>query len=290
MRNAGTSHAGTQGHRFSAPLTPGHRDGLGERWSTVLAADGTHVELLQLRSEVTGTPGFEDALRQRMAQLKALKDPTFAVVREISRDDSGLTLVSTRIVGQRLSEFTARDLPAAKRPALVLRALQRATRALAALERVAPEVTHGAVTLERIVVTPRGGIGITEPVFGSALQGLALRPEELFLQFGLLAPPAKNGQAAFDARTTVMQLGAVALAVLLERPVTLREFEHSCDILIDEFVTKASAANASSALIAPLRAWLKRALQLETPRFRAAAEAETGLTEALATAGAAATA
>jgi len=289
MTNADTSHAGTQGIRFGAPLKPGRRDGLGERWSTVLTADGSHVELLELRAEAATAPGFEAALRDQIAQLKSFKDPAFATVRELYRDGEILTIVSALVPGQRLSELTPRDVPKARRPALVARLLQQATPALAALERVAPGVTHGALTTDRILVTPRGGICITDYVFGSALHGLALWPEDLFLQFGLLAPAQEDGQAAFDTRTTVMQLGAVALSLLLERPVSLQDFDHGLDALIDEFVTKASAVSTPSALITPLRTWLEAALQVSAPGYASAADAEKGLTQALAAAGAAAT-
>src|SRR6478735_1598415 len=132
---------------------------------------------------------------------------------------------------------------------------------------------------------PGAAVCITEYVFGPALDQLALWPEELFLQFGLLAPAGEDGQAAFDARTTVMQLGAVALSVLLERPVTLHDFDHRLDALVEEFVTNASAARTPSLLITPLRTWLRRALQLDAPGYASALEAENGLTQVLAAAG-----
>jgi len=285
MRNAGTSHPGTSGNRFSAPPTPGRPDGLGERWSAIAGHDGSPVELLHLRSEVSSAPGFEGALRDRVARLKGFTHPAFAPVRDLYQEDADLALVSSRVPGQPLSELTARDVPHSKRPALVARVLQQATSALAALERAAPGVTHGALTADRILVTPGGTICITEYVFGSALEQLALWPEELFLQFGLLAPAGEDGQAAFDARTTVLQLGAVALSVLLERPVTLQDLDHRLEALIGEFVTNASAARTPSRLIAPLRTWLGHALQVSAPGYASSAEAEKGLTQVLAAAG-----
>ena len=136
-----------------------------------------------------------------------------------------------------------------------------------------------------LLVTPGGGICITEYVFSSALEQLALWPEELFLQFGVLAPAGEDGQAVFDARTTVIQLGVVALSVLLERSLTLQDFDHRLEELVEEFVTNASGARKPSLLIAPLRTWLRHALQLTDPGYASAAEAEKGLAQALAAAG-----
>jgi len=285
MRNTSSSHAGTPGNRFSAPPTPGRADGLGERWWAVAGSDGSPVELLHLRNEVSTTPGFEEALRECVAKVKRFTHPAFAPVRDLYQEDADLALVSVRVSGQPLAELTPRDLPRSKRPAIVARILQQTTGALAALERSAPGVTHGALTADRIFVTPGGAVCITEYVFGPALDQLALWPEELFLQFGLLAPAGEDGQAAFHARTTVMQLGAVALSVLLERPVTLHDFDHRLDALVEEFVTNASAARTPSLLITPLRTWLRRALQLDAPGYTSASEAENGLTQALAAAG-----
>jgi len=288
MRNVGTPQAGIEGSRFSLPLIPALRDGFGERWFTTLAADGTRIELLQLHRELVGARGFEESLRGRIAQLKGFTNPAFPSVLDLYQDNSTLTLVSTRGSGQRLSELTVRDFPRANRPILVARMLQNATDALAALENVAPGVTHGALTPDRILVTPEGEICITEHVFGSALQELALWPEELFLQFGVLASTAADGQATFDPRTTVMQLGTVALSVLLERPVTLDDFDHDLNTLIDELATNGSAASAPAPLIDALRTWLERALQVNAPGYLSAVEARAGLPQVLAAAGPAA--
>ena len=285
MRNASSSHAGPPGNRFSAPPTPGRADGLGERWWAVAGSDGSPVELLHLRNEVSSAPGFEEALRECIAKVKRFTHPAFAPVRDLYQEDADLALVSVRVSGQPLAELTPRDVPRSKRPAIVARILQQTTGALAALERAVPGVTHGALTADRIFVTPGGAVCITEYVFGPALDQLALWPEELFLQFGLLAPAGEDGQAAFDARTTVMQLGAVALSVLLERPVTLHDFDHRLDALVEEIVTNASAARTPSLLITPLRTWLRRALQLDAPGYASALEAENGLTQVLAAAG-----
>src|SRR4051812_22167970 len=287
VRNATAPKTGANSNRFSTPLTPGRHDGLGERWSTTDTTDSTPVDLLQLRSELADAPGFEEALIERVAQLNGFRQASFAPVREVYQEGARLTVVSARASGQRVSELSGSKLPKAKRPAFVARLLQKATPALAALDAVAPGLTHAALTADRMLVTPQGGVCITEHVFGSALQQLALWPEELFLQLGLLAPAEEDGQAALDARTTVMQLAAVSLSILRERSITLDEFEHRLPALVEEFATE---AGTSSPLVAPLRTWLQRALQIGDSRYSSAAEAEAGLKKLFAAAGPAAAA
>jgi hypothetical protein len=259
--------------RFGGPLTPGLVDRLGERWTTVDAVDSSPLELLRFRPEVATAPGFEDALRERVKLLNNFKDLSFATVRDIVKEGDRLTLISTRIPGQRLSDIASK-ISKTKRIAFVTRLLRDVTRALSALEAVAPGVTHGALTADRIIVTSDGRACVTEYVLASALQELALWPEELWTDFGLLARPDQEGEAVFDPRTTVVQLGVVALSVLLARPITLQDFEQRRPALLDEFT--ALASNAPPSTTTPLRQWLEHALQLGADPYRTAAEAEAG--------------
>lgn len=283
LTTAAASHA--TGDRFSSPLIPGRQDGLGDRWTTT-AGDKSAVELLRIRSEVAATPGFADALRERVEQLTPFKDLAFATIRGLYEDGPELTIVATRVSGQRLSELTGRRIPPVKRPAFVARLLRKATGALAALEAIGPGVTHGAVTADRILLTPNGGVCLTEYAFASALQQLALWPEELFLQFGLLAPAEEHGQASFEPQTSVMQLAAVALSVLLDQPITHDDFEHRLPALID--AVGATGSGTSSLLIRPLETWLEHALHVRDAGYASAGEAEAALKQLLAAAGPAA--
>ena len=273
---AGASPSNAAASRFTGPLAAGPVDGLGERWTTADATDA--VELLRFRGEVATAPGFEEALRERAAALADFADPGFAAIREVVQDGDHLTLVSTRVAGQRLSDLLAR-IPRGKRVSFVTRLLRDATRALSELEAVASGITHAALTADRILITPEGRVCITEHALASALQELALWPEELWTEFGLLARADANGEAVFDSRTTVMQLGAVALSVLLSRQITLQDVEHRLPALLEEF--GALTANGSSVVAAPLREWLDRALQLNAHPYASALEAEAGLRDLL---------
>ena len=280
-------HAGATGARFTSPLIPGRRDGLGERWLTTVS-DGSAVELLRIDSEVTVTPGFEEALRDRVGQLASFKDLAFATIRELYQDGANLMLVSTRVSGERLSELTGRGIAPGKRPAFVARLVRKVLGALSALEAVEPGVTHGALTPDRILLSANGGVCVTEYAFGSALPQLSLWPEELFIQFGLLAPPDEHGQAAFEPRTSVMQLAAIALSVLLDRSITLEDFEHRLPALVAALGD--AGTGTSSLLIRPLETWFGYAFHLRGVGYATAAEAEDGFRQLLAFEGPAASA
>ena len=264
------------GSQFTGPLSPGQVDGLGERWTTADAPDP--LELLRFRSEVATAPGFEEALRARVSALTAFKDPAFAAIREVVQDGEYLTLVTTRVAGQKLSEISTR-VSKGKRAAFVTRLLRDATRTLSALESVGAGITHGAITADRILVTPDGRIVITEHALGSAMQELALWPEELWTEFGLLARADEDGEAVFDQRTTVMQLAMVALSILLSRQLTLQDFEHRLSTLLEEF--SGLPSSASSALAAPLRDGLQHALQQGVSNYASASDADAGLRKLL---------
>ena len=279
LNTAGASRPSAAGSRFAGPLTPGRVDGLGERWTT---ADAEPVELLRFRDEVASAPGFEQALRDRVATLATFKDPAFAAVREVISDAGHLTLVTTRVTGQPVSGLASR-ISKSKRLTFVTRLLRDVTRALAALETAGAGVTHGALTADRIILTPEGRVCIVEDALGSALQELALWPEELWTEFGLLARADEDGEAIFDPRTTVMQLGVIALSVLLSRTVTLHDFEQGLPQLLEEF--SGLQAGSSSLVATPLREWLARALQSRPDSYASAADAEVGLRTLLAALG-----
>jgi hypothetical protein len=280
LNTAGASRSNPAESSFSGPLSPGRVDGLGERWTT--ADSSEPLELLRFRGEVATAPGFEPALRERVKVLAEFKDLTFAAVRDVVQDGPHLTLVTTRVAGQPLSDLSTK-ISKGKRVTFVTRLLRDATRALAALEAVGSGVTHAAITADRILITPEGRVCITEHALASALQELALWPEELWTEFGLLARADQEGEAVFDSRTTLMQLAVVALSVLLSRSLTLQDFEHRLPALLEEF--SALSLNPPSVVAGPLRAWLERALQLGTDPFASAADAEAGLKQLLAALG-----
>src|SRR5262249_57023013 len=61
-----------------------------------------------------------------------------------------------------------------------------------------------------------------------------------------------------DRRTDIVQLGLVALSVLLGRRVTPDEYPRKLDALLDEFAE--TSGRRSPTLVGPLRRWLVEAL------------------------------
>jgi hypothetical protein len=118
---------------------------------------------------------------------------------------------------------------------------------------------------------------IVEHVLGTALECLQRPPNRLWLDFGVLAPETDLGAGRFDQRTDVIQLGWIVLSALVGRRLTSAEYPQRVEGLFDEFVR--SAGPRSPALVAALRHWLERALQVKGEPFASAMEAADALFE-----------
>jgi hypothetical protein len=259
-------------------------DGLGERHLVVDRAHET-VEMLCLRSELTSVPSFEFALRERVSRLAAFRHTCYGQVRSVERlKDSGstLALVSDATNGVRLSEILAfaerENVPLDIDAALCL--LRQLVPAVAMLHENAPDVSHGAIAAERIVVTPAAHIVLVEHVLGSALEQLRL-PVDRYWKELRVALPRTGGTPKFDHRADVTQLGVVALSLILGRPLVDDEYPAR----LGEAVSGAWAMSARGGLEplpAGLRAWLACALQLDTKNaFESAVQAQDELERVL---------
>jgi hypothetical protein len=254
---------------------PGHADGFGDR---LLMFDNTStpsLELLRFHRDLSASPGFEEALRERVRRLNAFHHSAFSSVRAVQYLDDGaaLALVSVHAQGQRLSELFEQRPRKGLSPAIVTWLLRELTPALAALQEESEDVAHGALTPDRIVLTSEGRLCIVEHVLGSALLSLNRAPVTLWRDFSIFAPADANGMARLDAATDVAQLAAVALSMLLARPVTLQEFQLRLPALLDEF-SEAASTPAVAHHVSPLRHWLERALQVSGSGYRSALDAE----------------
>jgi hypothetical protein len=242
---------------------------------------GGEIETLLLCPALAEAEFTETALIARAAQLAAFSHPAFAPVRRIERaagTGSGLAIVSAAVPGVRLSEMLrnaqGRQVPPDLDAACFI--LAQVATALADLHRHSRDLSHGAIGPERIVIGQEGRAVIVEPVLAPALEQLQLARTRLWAEFRVPVPPVA-GTARFDQVTDVMQLGVLALALVLGRPVRRDEYPKR----LHDLMLEASAPGASSdrqALLRSLRAWIHRTLQLE-PRsaFRTAAEAAPAL-------------
>ena len=258
--------------------TPGRSDGFGDRLLMFDNTDAVSLELLRFRRELAVSPGFDNALREGVERLSRFRHAAFAEIRAVVYlNEHDLTLVSVHMPGQRLSELPTGKLRKGLHPAIVTWIIREITPALAALHSSGPAAAHGALSADRIVFTPEGRLCLVEHPLGAALQRLGQSPAALWHEFGLLTIGDERGLARMDARNDVVQLGTVALSMLLGRAITLTDFQTNLPSLLDEF--SAMAAASPSAFAAPLRVWLEHALQLSPHPYRSAADAQEGLKE-----------
>src|SRR5262245_39945801 len=145
----------------------GHSDALGDR---LLMFDNTSApswEILRFKPSLARHSGFEAAIRDEVARVGQFRHPAFPIVRPIQELglEDGLAVVSTFAPGLRLSE-------ALKKPRSVtfaVRMIRQLAPALAALQDHGVGIVHGALNVERIVVTAEGGLMIREHMIGAAL-------------------------------------------------------------------------------------------------------------------------
>jgi hypothetical protein len=260
-------------------------DGIGRR---VRSADptGKDVETLLLCRELSEAASTETALIARAGRLAAFTHPSFAQVLRVERFHGalgGLAVVSAAVPGIRLSEvlrhghrkWVAADLDATRC------LLEQITGALADFHRHSRDLAHGAIGPERIVVRPDGRAVIVEHVLAPALEQLQMGRTPLWTQFRVPVP-AVAGTTRFDQMTDVMQLGVLALALMLGRPIRRDEYPHQLQGLLTE-VSAPDPLGERQTMSRALRSWILRTLQFESrSSFRTAAEAATAFEAVLA--------
>jgi hypothetical protein len=257
-------------------------DGLGVRVRLAEKA-GEELEVLRLTPEFVSVPAFEFALRERVGRLANFRHAYYARVRRVDRLDNGsvLGIVSEHASGVRLSHVLAiaehHKLDLDINAALCL--LRQLVPAIAMLHQNAREVAHGALAAERILITPHARVVITDYVLGSAIDQLRLSRERLWRDLRIAVPPGA-GTPRLDHRADVMQVGAVALSLVLGRRLGKDELRFLPDLVGG--ATENTALGDRAPISAALRQWLLRSLQAD-PRgsYESAAEAQQGLEEVL---------
>ena len=227
-------------------------DGLGERRVTV-DIRGERLDVLRLRAALGGIPSFESALRERAGRIAAFRHESFSRVRaiEIEKPTGTLVVVSDHVRGVRLSTLLAAaekrsvpvDLPAA------FRLIRQLVEAASAWREQLPDLSHGAIGPDRIVITPDGRLIVVEPVLGSALEQLRYPRQRYWEELGVPLPA--TFASSINARADVLQVGVVALALMRGRRLNAADgFDEIPAALADR-------------LPLAIRLWLSRALQLE---------------------------
>jgi hypothetical protein len=259
--------------------TPGLVDGFGDRLLMFDNTETDSLELLRFYPSLTAMAGFEEALHERVRQVGRIPDHAFPLIVAVERleGDGALALVSTHTPGKRLSAFF--DKPGPRRglnPAFVTGIITQVAHALSLLQSKGDDITHSAVTPDRIVVTTGGRICVVEHVLGLALRRLNLSVSQLWREFGLVSAPASSGALRLDARTDVYQLGVLAMEMLLGRRLTPLDLKDRIPDLLDQWSDAVTRAGLASDR---LRYWLEGALQLRERSYATAAEAHVDLRE-----------
>jgi hypothetical protein len=262
--------------------TPGLVDGFGDRLLMFDNTETDSLELLRFYPSLTAIDGFEDALHERVRQVGRLPDHAFPLIVAVERleGDGALALVSTHTAGKRLSSFF--DKPGPRRglnPAFVTGIVTQVIQALTVLQSKGEDVTHGALTADRVVVTTGGRIRVVEHVLGLALRKLSLSGSQLWREFGLITAPVPAGATqtapvTLDARTDVFQLGVLAMELLLGRRLSPLDLKDRLPDLLDQWSNAAARAGLATAR---LRVWLERALQVGSRSYTTAADAYSDL-------------
>ena len=263
-----------------APLTPSttivFRDGLGERRRVTDPTGTESVDIWYLTSELAGVPALEAGLRERVSRLAGFRHASVNKVHSVDRVNSGTTLavISDSAPGARLSDLLAaaekHHLPLDVNTALCV--IRQLLPAMVALHEHDHEIAHGALAPERIVITPRAELILVDYAAGGALEHLKFTHQRYWKDLRV-ALPRSAGLPRFDHRADVMQVGVVALSLILGR--TLHDDEYPAKL--QELVGSAwaiSAAGDLQPLPTRLRTWLSRALQIDLRNaFTSAAEA-----------------
>jgi hypothetical protein len=254
------------------------QDGLGVRR---IEADGRiNTETLELAPELASQPAFEQAIRGRAARLADLDTRMFAPVKRIDRAGSSLRIVSEVPAGVRLSHLLAHleSTGEVVLDAAMLELSSLVINVISSLHSWPGGLAHGAITPAHVLLTNDGRIVLTDCVFGAAFEAMQRNREHLWKEFGL-AMPAAAGMARFDQQADVTQMGALVLAIVLQRPLRAGEYPRGVNDLVAT-ATESSTTGAVSDASSALRTWLKEALQIH-PRlaFRSAVEAQRSFSD-----------
>ena len=231
------------------------------------------LELLRFYPSLTAIAGFEQALHERVRQVGRLPDHAFPLIVAVERleGDGALALVSTHTPGKRLSAFFDRPGPRkGLNPSFVTGVVTQVIQALTVLQSKGDDITHSALTPDRVVITTGGRVCVLEHVLGAALARLNLSTAQLWREFGLVSAPDTSGALRLDARTDVFQLGVLALELLLGRRLTPLDLKDRLPDLIEHWSETAARVGLSPER---LKHWLERALQFTDHGYQNAADA-----------------
>jgi hypothetical protein len=247
----------------------GYSDGLGRRSLAFDREDGTMLERLAVRAELSA---FERSLRDRLERIAALDDERIAKPRSIERGPDGALIVLSEFVpGSRMSELLDAVAQQGTVPGLdvALGYLLDVLPALCGLHAGAG-FAHGAITPGRTVLTPAGQVVLLDGIFGEALSRLQYNRRRLWSEFGI-AMASAPGPPRFDPTCDLSQTALCAVMLMIGRPIEEYEYPDAIPSMLVEVVDVAQI-RGSSDFATGLQHFLQRALPLPGRRPYTAAD------------------
>jgi hypothetical protein len=248
------------------------QDGLGERRQTT-GAGNQLLDLVIVHEALGAVAGFEAALRQRAGELAAFQHAAFPRLKgvgKLSKSPSKIVVATDHVSGVRVSDLLAiaerRLIPLEYDGAVGL--LQQLLSAVAALHESVPHVSHAAISPERLVFTSDSRLIVVDHSFGAAIERLGFSQERCWKELRA-AYPVADGTVTIDRRADVIQIGAVALSLLLGRLLNDEEYPAGIGGMIEGL--NAVSQSGLGMLPSEMKAWLRRALQLDGERSFATA-------------------
>jgi hypothetical protein len=258
-------------------------DGFGRRTRGIDAESGDDCEVLELSPALVEHAGFVAALGDRVARAAAVRHASYVHLRRLDRPSADrLLLVSDRTPGWRLSQML--DVPAARGVPLditiVIGLLRQLLPAVSLFGRHNRDAAIGALSLERLIVTPQGRLVIAEHAFGPALEKLNLGRERLWRDYRVCMA-ASAGLPRATPRSDAHAIGVIALSLLLGRVVGEDEYPNQLVSLFESATER--RGHETAALSKPLASWLSRALQFDVgTSFQSPHEAQVAFESVLA--------
>jgi hypothetical protein len=258
---------------------PSFADRLGERL-VVAQPSGALLEFLLFHPQLSSATFFESSVKNRLKRLSNFRHAAYARATRLQRDPlhgNRLTLVSGYTAGRRLADVMvlARRGKVQPRINAVLSLAKQLMTGVALLHDYAPDVFHGALGPERLVVGPDGRLVITEYVLGTAVEQAV--PEwgvpRLWRDYRL-ATLSDTTLTRFGRRIDLVQIGLVTLSLLVGRPLGDADFPGRLPELLDA-ARETTGEGEPVPLGAPLRDWLSKLLYIDpSSAFRTLIEAQ----------------
>ncbi len=258
-------------------------DGFGLRRNGTDSETGEPIELLDLATPLVEHSGFVTTLGERVARFAAVRHASYVHLRRLDRPSADrLELVSDYTPGWRLSELLDESSSANLRLdiTVVIALLRQLLPAVALYSRHNREAAIGALSVERLIVTPQARLVIAEHAFGPALEKLNLGRDRLWRELRVAMPPSA-GLPRSNQRSDANGIGVVALSLLLGRLLAVEEYPSQLQPLVED-LSEYRDGRASKLSIS-FSNWLTRALQFDVrTAFQSPSDAQLAFESVLA--------